>query len=380
MSYISTLNSLKDSGNYRQIPAFSKDNDTNVVDLSSNDYLGIAAREDLKNEFLDIYRHRLPAMTSSASRLLASDQEEYHTLESCLSILYGGRHCLLFNSGYHANTGLISALASEPGSLIVADKLVHASMIDGIILSRAPFKRFPHNDFNRLESIIAKEAANHERIIIAVESIYSMDGDHADIDALIALKKCYPNVLLYVDEAHAFGAYGEKGLGVCQDHPDRGMIDVVVGTFGKAAASMGAFCITSEEIHDYAVNHSRSLIFSTALPPFNCAWTRFIINKMTEMDAERQHLKSLAELLHNGIAEFAPQSAMPDASHITPYIVGDARQTVALSMRLLERGFKVLPIRTPTVSSGTERLRISLSASLSEEVITDFIGALSEMV
>jgi len=375
MSYSSTLDSLRQSGNFRRIPETMHAG--GIVDLSSNDYLGIAAHRDLQDEFFNTYNNGIPAMTSSASRLLAADQDEYQRLESYLSSLYGGRPCLLFNSGYHANTGLLSALASEPGTLIVADKLVHASMIDGIILSRAPFKRFPHNDFDRLEKILANESGKHERVIVAVESIYSMDGDHTDIDTLIRLKQIYPDTLLYIDEAHAFGVCGPKGLGLGQGHKDSGMIDVIVGTFGKAAASMGAFCITSKEIRDYAVNRSRSLIFSTALPPVNCAWTRFIIEKMTAMDAQRQHLSLLAGRLHSGISRIAPRSTNPEASHITPYIVGDAKKTVELSERMLEHGFKVLPIRTPTVPRGTERLRISLSAGLTTETIDRFISALS---
>lgn len=375
-AYADTLYALRQSGNFRSIPEPSTSHD--IIDLSSNDYLGIAARTDLLQQFFDNESHRRLPMTSAASRLLAADQSEYSLLEQRLSELYGNRAALLFNSGYHANTGLISSLAAEPGTLIVADKLVHASIIDGITLSKAPFTRFVHNDFNRLESILKKESPNYRRIIVAVESVYSMDGDRTDLDILTDLKRRYPNILLYVDEAHAFGVLGDNGLGLCRSHPAFRDIDIIVGTFGKAAASMGAFCITDNHLRDYAINRARSFIFSTALPPVNCAWTRFVIDHMLGMDTRRQHLQSLSAALHQGIAGTSFRTA-PQPSHIQPVIIGNPSEAVALSSRLLEHGFKVLPIRTPTVPPGTERLRISLSAALSLEHIHRFTNVLQAL-
>lgn len=376
MSYSSTLESLDKNGNFRSIPPDSTAL-PELVDLSGNDYLGIACRRELTEEFFAGVDPRNVAMTSSASRLLAAGQEEYARLESCLSELYGGRHCLLFNSGYHANTGMLSALASEPGTLIVADKLVHASMIDGMILSRAPFIRFAHNDIVRLEDILKKEHDRHDRIIVAVESVYSMDGDSADIDRLIDLKRLFPKVLLYVDEAHAFGVSGPYGLGYVMGSKAPSEVDVIIGTFGKAAASMGAFAITGPVLHDYAVNRARSFIFSTALPPINCRWTRFVIERMIMMDAERAHLRKISGILHDRICLAAPSRTIPEPSHIIPLIIGDASLTVNLSVKLRNEGFKVLPIRTPTVPPGTERLRISLNASLPVETIARFADILS---
>lgn len=369
MSYQITLDRLKESGNFRTIPAHSVADET--VDLSSNDYLGIASQPKLTTEFFNLFADgRIPALTSSASRLLARDQEQYYRLEHLLSELYDGKSCLLFNSGYHANTGMLSALASEPKTLIVADKLVHASMIDGMILSKAPFRRFAHNNYDHLETILQKEAGSFERVIIAAEAIYSMDGDSADIDTLIDIKRRHPNTLLYIDEAHSFGVCGPKGLGLCAASSAPDEIDVVIGTFGKAAASAGAFAITSKQLHDYAVNRARSLIFSTALPPLNAAWTIFIIEKLTTMDAERLHLSHLGAYLSDALPGNLP------SSHILPVIVGDARRTIEISHALLEEGFKVLPIRTPTVPPGTERLRISLSAALDLDTITRLANTL----
>ncbi len=368
-SYRDINESLRSSGNFRSIPADRTASDA-MVDLSSNDYLGLAEMPELQEEFFADAANRTIPMTSSASRLLAGRQREYSSLESLLESLYQ-RPALLFNSGYHANTGLIPALAQGAETLIVADKLVHASIIDGIVLSKAKFTRFRHNDLAHLERILAKEAVNFERIIIAVESVYSMDGDRADIEALAAIKRQYPASLLYVDEAHAFGVEGEQGLGLCRSSQSYGDVDVVVGTFGKACASMGAFAAVSADIKDYLVNRSRSFIFSTALPPISAAWSEYMLRRFLTMDDRRRHLRMLGEQLHSYLQPLSPDYTITP-SHIQPLILGDPERAVAVSRKLRDEGFIVLPIRTPTVPPGTERLRISLSAALTLDQIDRF--------
>lgn len=376
--YRDTLTRLSGEGNLRAIPSVAAPGDAHVTDLSSNDYLGLGARADLQEEFFSRAGVTRIPMTSSASRLLAGRQDEYASLESLLTSLYG-RPALLFNSGYHANTGMVSALAQAGKTLIVADKLVHASIIDGMTLSKAPFTRFRHNDLAHLGRILDKEAGEYDQVLVVVESVYSMDGDRADIDGLTALKRQHPNVLLYVDEAHAFGAEGQQGLGLCSGAEGYGDIDIVVGTFGKACASMGAFCAVSEDIHDYLVNRARSFIFSTALPPIIIEWTRFMIEKIIGMDAERARLKALGGQLRDILPPLSPGFPIT-ASHIQPFVTGDPRRAVSLSGRLLDEGFKVLPIRVPTVPPGTDRLRISLSAALSADDITRFGNALVRVI
>ncbi|MCM1255150.1 MAG: 8-amino-7-oxononanoate synthase [Duncaniella sp.] len=372
-SFAEITHALRSSGNFRSIP--SGDNaQAGLIDLSSNDYLGLASLHELQEKFFADRQNRQIPMTSSAARLLAGVQREYLDLEHFLKDLYN-RPALLFNSGYHANTGLISALAQAGKSLIVADKLIHASIIDGITLSKSDFSRFRHNDFNHLERILAKDASKYERVIIVVESLYSMDGDRADIESLIDIKKRYPNSLLYVDEAHAFGVEGPRGLGICQGSANFDMVDVVVGTFGKACASMGAFAAVSQEIKEYIINRARSFIFSTAIPPLTAAWTRYMIETFIPMDNRRNHLRQLGYKLKSILQPLSPRFPIT-ASHIQPLVIGDALRTVDISNKLREEGFKVLPIRTPTVPPGTERLRISLNASLSLDDIDRFGVAL----
>jgi len=374
------LKKLHEEGNYREIPTVTP---ATVTDYSTNDYLGLARDPELQAKFFSDPTAQSVPMTSSAARLLAPRQIEYTNLEVFLTLLYK-RHrgentaALLYNSGYHANTGLIPSIASSD-TLILADRLVHASIIDGIVLSRAPFTRFRHNDFDHLEHLLAGKAKDHDQVLVIVESVYSMDGDSADIERLISLKRKYPNVLLYVDEAHAFGVLGPKGLGMAAASSAPAEVDIIVGTFGKAAASMGAFAITSIDMHDYLVNTSRSFIFSTAIPPMNAAWTRFTLGVLLQKDNRREHLTRLGEQLSAVLSKYSRQPVAP--SHIQPLIIGDAHKAVELSRLLLSRyGIKALPIRKPTVPAGTERLRFSLSADMMPRDIEALDNALHDLM
>lgn len=370
-----TLEQLRSEGNFRRIPADSTG--SAMLDFTSNDYLGIASREDLQKEFFAANNATRLPLTSSASRLLAAGQNQYESLENLIGNLYG-KKALLFNSGYHANTGLIPALADRD-TLVLADRLVHASIIDGYVLARTEMMRFRHNDMQHLAQLLERHANGYKRVLIVVESVYSMDGDSPDMRRLAKLKRMYPNAMLYVDEAHAFGAVGSRGLGLCAAEGIVEDVDILVGTLGKAAASVGAFAVMSGEMCEYMVNRARSLIFSTALPPLNCAWSEFIIRRIAGMDAEREKLAMLSERLRTALSGL-PGAQDTAASYIRPYIVGSAERAVELSQRLAEAGIKVLPIRTPTVARGTERLRISLSAAMSYEDIDRLADALHNAI
>ena len=368
------LAALKAEGNLRKINGGF--NDGTLIDMSSNDYLGLAANSEITGEFFSKYPADEIAMSSSASRLLSSNQRYHKELEDKLSKLYG-KSALIFNSGYHANSGIIPAI-SNGNTLIVADKLVHASIIDGIILSRAPYIRYRHNDYEHLESIVSGKVSEYENVIIITESIFSMDGDRSDIRKLAGIKKRYENVMLYIDEAHAFGAVGDKGLGLSAAEGLTEDIDIIIGTFGKAGASTGAFAITSGTVREYLINSSRSFIFSTALPPLNCAWTSFLIDRICTMDVEREHLACISAKLYgflNGINENIKSS-----SHIVPWVIGDSKRTSAISAELRKMGYAALPIRIPTVPKGTERIRFSLNSSLNGETIDKLITDIARFI
>lgn len=361
MNVDAILSDISRQGNLRQLP---RPLPPGALDFTSNDYLGLNARTDLRDEFLSriVGSSARPALSAVASRLLDSNADAARRLEERLTDLYGyGRQALLFNSGYHANTGIISAIASLPSVAVIADRLVHASIIDGMTLSRTRFQRFRHNDFDLLQRLISAVDPAIETILVIVESVYSMDGDHADINRLIDIRRRNPRVMLYVDEAHAFGVEGPSGLGLVQASADPSAVDILIGTLGKAAASVGAFAITSPSMRSFLINRARSLIFSTSLPPLNHEWTLFLLDHIIAMDDERATLRRLAGRLSSHLSTINHADVFP--SHIQPLIIGDAARAVAMSQALDAQGIHVLPIRTPSVPPSTERLRISLSAA-----------------
>ena len=220
-SYNEQLTALRASGNLRHLPEVEHQGiwilkeGKRMLNLSSNDYLGLASRQDLQEEFQASTQDRFYPYSSSSSRLLTGNFSVYTKLEKQIARSFDREAALIFNSGYHANTGILPALTDKQ-TLLLADKLVHASIIDGILLSGSPFLRYRHNDYDQLERLVQKNACQYETIIILTESIFSMDGDVADLNRLIAIKRQYPNILLYVDEAHAIGARGKTGLGIAE--------------------------------------------------------------------------------------------------------------------------------------------------------------------
>ena len=368
------LQLLEEHGNLRRLPSLIHDGrdviagGKRMLNLSSNDYLGLAADRKLREEFLGTLTPDSFLPTSSSSRLLTGNFSVYEELESELARMFGTEAALVFNSGYHANTGILPAVC-DARTLILADKLVHASLIDGIRLSGARCIRYRHNDLEQLERLLQKHRPDFRQIIIATESIFSMDGDRADLPALVRLKHAYGPVLLYVDEAHAFGVCGSRGLGCAEEEGCIRDIDFLVGTFGKAAASAGAYLVCSRVIREYLVNRMRTLIFTTALPPVNIAWTLFVVRRLAEMSERRRHLSHISRLLREALTSRG--YTCPSTSHIVPMIIGTSADTLLKAEALQRHGFYALPVRPPTVPEGTSRIRFSLTAEIRKEEIEE---------
>lgn len=343
---------------------------TELLNLSSNDYLGLASDRALRGEFFSTLTAGTWLASSSSSRLLTGNYTVYEELENLLAASYGTESSLVFNSGYHANVGILPAV-SDSKTLILADKLVHASLIDGIRLSAAQCIRFRHNGYEQLERLVEENHSRYETIILVTESIFSMDGDEADLPRLVALKRRFPNLLLYVDEAHAFGVRGKKGLGCAEEANCIGEIDFLVGTFGKAAASTGAFVVCKQVVREYLINRMRTFIFTTALPPVLMEWTRFVISRLPEFTVQRKNLVLHSRILREALIEKG--FACPSTSHIIPLLTGDSTAAVHLAGEMQRKGFYVLPVRPPTVPEGTSRIRISLTADVRKEEIEEFI-------
>lgn len=364
-----TLCALAREGNLRTLPEVRHDgiwieqDGRRMLNMSSNDYLGLASDATLQDEFWQSLPERDRLLSASSSRLLTGNFDVHQELETLLAERFGRESALTFSSGYHLNTGILPAVA-DVHTLILADKLVHASLIDGIRLSSATYIRYRHQDYRQLQSLLEKHRTNFERMIIVTESVFSMDGDVAPLAALVELKKAFPNVMLYVDEAHAIGVRGKRGLGIAEEQGCLADIDFLCGTFGKALASVGAYVVCSRLMYDYLVNRMRTLIFTTALPPLNVAWTKFVFSRLDGWEDRRIRLASMAEKVRGAVRQAG--YPCPSESHIVPLVVGESEKTVLKAAEMQRKGFYVLPVRPPTVPAGTSRLRLSLTAALPE--------------
>ena len=369
-NYDEILNNLKQHSHFRNIKDFEKKegkfiyfDGKKLLNLSSNNYLGFADDENITKEFLEFASSRF-GFGSASARLLTGTLPVYKELENTLCRLFKKEKALLFNSGYHANVGITSSIA-EKGDVIFSDKLNHASIIDGMRLSAGKFFRYAHNDMESLERLLIRERGNFNNAIIVTESVFSMDGDIADLKKLVELKNKY-NCLLMVDEAHAFGVFGEKGCGVCEELEILPEIDLLVGTFGKSIGSMGAFAVASKILIEFLTNKARSFIFSTALPPITIAFSKWIIeNKLPETFAKREKMLTLGRKLGS-------------ESHIIPVIIGGNAETEAICRRLFDAGYFTLPIRPPTVPEGTSRLRLSLTTDIEDDDLKNLTTLLSQ--
>ena len=335
-----------------------------LINLSSNDYLLQGHDENLRSEFLELLNaHPEILFSAASSRLLTGTFPEHALFEEKVGAIFN-KACLLLNSGFDANSGILPTLASK-GTLFLADKLVHASIIDGLKASEGKWIRFPHNNLARLEALLIKNYDAFNEIIIVTEAVFSMDGDAAPLNDLILLKDKYPKIKLYIDEAHSFGVFGSFGLGLCEQCLDK--IDYLLCTLGKAAGSFGAFFLSDNLTKDYLINNLRPFIFTTALPPVNVFHALFMVEKLLAAQEKRQMLLKNAALIRK-IARNVGFD-MASSGQIIPLVVGSNEAAVWGGQFFKDRGFYVLPIRHPTVPLGSARLRLSLCAGLGDKDI-----------
>lgn len=354
------LKKLKQNNQLRTIPNIESKSDgkiivdgTEYVNFASNDYLGISTKDNLRKEFLNGADDLL--LSSASARLLTGSSNEYCELEKKISEIFDKESALIFNTGYQANLGVVSALIGK-GDVVFSDKLNHASIIDGMRLSQGDFFRYKHLDYDNLEKMLQAKRGEYKRALIVSESVFSMDGDVADIDKLVELKNKY-NCLLMVDEAHAFCAYGETLAGVSYKKD----VDIITATLGKAVGSFGAFCVSDKQIISYLINKARSFIFSTSIPPLNVAWSNWLLTeKIDYIKQQKKKLEHLTKAVHASLRLKGIQ--MPSKTHIIPLLVGDNKKTLKLSEQLRSKGFYIPAIRPPTVPEGTSRLRLSLTS------------------
>ena len=370
------LTKIKAAGLYRRLrrvdgdqgPTLSIDG-REVVNFSSNNYLGIANHPELAaaaKAAIDRY-----GCGSGASRLISGNMTLHEELENRLARFKGTEAALVFNSGFQANTGVISTLAGESDA-IFSDALNHASIIDGSRLARAKIFVYAHNDLDQLETALS-HAASFRRKLIVTESIFSMDGDEAPLMAIVELAEKYGAIVM-VDEAHATGIFGAGGAGVVQKLGLGNRVLVQMGTLGKALGGFGAYIAGSRGLCDLLINRCRSFIFTTSLPPAVMAMAMAALDLVKREPERRQALWNNCRSLKEGLRSLGFELGASE-SPILPLIIGDATECMRFSEKLLENDVFAQGIRPPTIPPGTSRLRITLMATHTREQIERALAA-----
>ena len=344
-----------------------------VLSFCSNDYLGLANHPDVKNAFISAVEEY--GVGSGASHLVNGHSELHHQLELALAEFTGRDRAVLFSTGYMANLGAISALVSK-GDTVIEDRWNHASLIDAGLNSGASFKRYQHNDMASLERQLA--SAGSGRKLIVADGVFSMDGDLAPLNEVSLLAEEY-NAYLMVDDAHGLGTLGETGAGVAEHFGlDQDKLPVLMGTLGKAFGTFGAFVAGSEEVVETLIQHARTYIYTTALPPAVAAATLASLNIIRNERSRREHLTQLIRRFKSGVDAIG-FCLMSSGTAIQPIIIGSERLALEISRKLESRGLLITAIRPPTVPKGTSRLRVTLSASHTLQQLNVLLAALSDI-
>jgi 8-amino-7-oxononanoate synthase len=335
------------------------------INLCSNDYLGLAVDPRLKRAVIEAVT-RAESVGSTGSRLLAGNSREWEELESDFARFAGTEAALYFGSGYAANIGLLGSVLRHD-DVVFSDALNHASLIDGIRLSNAFKVKYPHGDLDFLENALRKHAGGSGARVIVTESVFSMEGDVAPIERLLRLAKDY-GAELVIDEAHATGVWGPQGKGIAAELKCEREVLAIIHTCGKALASAGAFVCGSSALRNYLINHARTFIFSTAMPPYVAGQIRAALGLAIGADAERMHLQRIASSLREAMTA-AGLDTGSSTTQIVPVYLGSNEAALQVASRLREQGFSARAIRPPTVPVGTSRLRLSLTARITMEEI-----------
>jgi 8-amino-7-oxononanoate synthase len=340
------------------------------VDLCSNDYLGLAAHPVIKERMAEAVLRE--GVGSTGSRLLRGERESFSRLERRFADFKGAEGSLYFSSGYLANLAVMTTFC-EAGDVIFSDERNHASLIDGMRLSRAKRVVFPHNDPAALARLLESEPSEGEKFVVA-ESLFSMDGDEAPLQKYAALCREYGATLI-VDEAHAVGIYGDRGSGLIEELGVGGDVFVSVNTAGKALGVSGAFVAGSCMAIEYLIQRARPFVFSTAPPPAVASAIDAALEIVRNEPDRRERVLARAGYVRARLG-FAGVAA-GGRSQIVPVIVGENHRTLAVAQELQSLGFDVRAIRPPTVPEGTARLRISVNEGISEAVLDQFTDALA---
>jgi len=328
-----------------------------LLNFCSNNYLGLADDPRLKQAV--IRSMDTEGWGSGASRLVCGTLSTHCQLEKRIAQFKGAERALLFNSGYTANLGIIPALFGR-GDIIFSDRLNHASIIDGILLSQAKLQRYPHKDMTALEKII-EAARDYDKKLIVTDTVFSMDGDVAPLDTIVRLAKKY-GCMVMVDEAHAFGVMGERGAGAVDHFGLQKEIHIQMGTLSKALGSFGAYCCGSHDLVEYLIHKARSFIYTTALPPAVAAAALKGIDIIAKEPMRRQQLWDNTYFVLDRLRKMG-YDTLESQTPIIPIVLGDANAALRFSRKLFEAGIYAAAIRPPTVPENMARVRLSIMAT-----------------
>ncbi|NJD34742.1 MAG: 8-amino-7-oxononanoate synthase [Betaproteobacteria bacterium] len=349
-----------------------------LIDASSNDYLGLSQHPLVKARAAEwALRHGAGA---PASRLITGTRDITLAVEEKLAAFKGCEAALLFSSGFQANATVIPALArvgagdTANATAIFSDELNHASIVHGCRVSRAKTQVFHHNDLSHLDDLLRQHAGKPGRKLILTESVFSMDGDRADIAALVQLA-AHHGAALYVDEAHASGVLGPQGRGLAAEC---GGVDIVMGTLGKAFGAFGAYIAGSRTLIDWLVNRCPGFIYTTALPPAVLGAVDAALDLVPGMDADRARLACNAQRLRDALA-LRSYDTLKSSTQIIPAVIGSEADALAAAQRLDSAGVLAVAIRPPTVPYGTSRLRFALGSHLDDEAMDRLLTAVAEL-
>lgn len=361
------LNKFREENRFRNV----KTNAKNILNFSSNDYLALASDKKLLKDFyskIDETNLENFKLSSSSSRLIDGSYSCVLELEKEIEKIYK-KPALVFNSGFDANSSVIETFFNK-NSLIISDRLNHASIYDGCINSGAKILRYNHLDITAIEKLLEKYSKIYDDILVVTETVYSMDGDIANISEIAKLKEKY-NFHLMVDEAHSYGVFS-YGIAYLENLISK--IDFLIIPLGKGGASVGAFVICEKLYKDYLINKSRKFIYSTALPPINNFWNLYILKNMNFFEDKRKKLNSLVNYTLNKLKELNIETT--STSHIISIVIGENKKTMKISKNLEEKGYLAYAIKEPTVPKNTARLRVSLTADMQIDEIDKFLKIL----
>ena len=376
------LEKRKQQGLYRCRQTLSSPQTTDVVidgkpylAFCSNDYLGLANHPHVTAAFIDAAN--VYGVGSGASHLVVGHSTYHHQLEEALADFVGRERALLFSSGYMANVGTINALVGR-GDYVFEDKLNHASLLDGGIISGAKFQRYQHNDVSHLAKRLSSAPETSAKLVVT-DTVFSMDGDVAPLKDISQLAKKH-QALMMVDDAHGLGVLGQQGRGALNGlHLFSNDVPVLMGTLGKALGTCGAFVAGDDDLIEYLIQTARTYIYTTALPPAVAAATLASLSIVKSETWRQQHLQKLIKQFRDGATQLG-LTLINSQTPIQPIMIGDAALAMAISQQLREKNILVTAIRPPTVPMGSARLRVTLSAAHSEQQVEQLLNALSDVI